>query len=119
MKAIKTPLIITSIRSKKDKSLSFSATTPELQSEEAVEFMHLQGINLEALLNPIDHELTEEIKVKSDLDVKTPSQRLRSSLYVYFKKLEENGNDVGDFADFYHRRMEKLIEFIKTKIDEI
>jgi hypothetical protein len=118
MKAIKTALIINSIRSKKDKSLGFSAETPELTPEEAIEFMQLQGTNLIALLEPTDFKV-DEIKIKADLDLKTPSERLRSVIYVYFKKLQEQGKSIGDFRDFYDLKMEKLINIIKTSIEEI
>jgi len=118
MKAIRTPLIISSIRLKKDKSLGFSAVTPEITPEEAIQFMELQGNNLDALLNPIDYNV-EEMKINSDLDTKTPSQRLRSVLFVYYKKLEKQGKAPKDFREFYDLKMEKFIDIIKQAMEEL
>jgi len=117
MKAIKTALIINSIRSKKDKSLGISAETPELSPEEAVEFMKLQGINLNALLEPTDFKV-ESMEVKNDLDLKSPSQRLRSVLYATFMKLKKDNKENGLFQDFYEKKMEQIIEYYKGKLYE-
>ena len=46
MKTIQTQAVITSIRSKVDKSLGLSIETPELSTEEKVAFMNLQGLNV-------------------------------------------------------------------------
>ena len=45
---------------------------------------------------------------------KSPSQRLRAVLYVYW---EQKGGD-GDFESFYRSKMEGLIESIKGKLDQ-
>ena len=49
MKAIKTSVIITGVRSKVDRSLGITLSTPELSTEERSEFMNLQGVNCKAL----------------------------------------------------------------------
>jgi len=49
-------------------------------------------------------------ELKSD---KSSSQRLRSVIYV----LWEQGGKSGDFETFYKDTMEKLIDFIKGKLD--
>lgn len=44
---------------------------------------------------------------------KTPSQRLRAVLYVWW---EQQGKQGGDFEFFYRQHMEKLIDHIKEKL---
>lgn len=114
MKAIKTNLIIGSISSRKDGSLRFSAETPELNSLEKVAWMELQGKSLEALFNPLDEVAREVVEIKESTDLKSPSERLRGVIYVYWK---ENVND-GDFTSYYHRAMDRIIDKWKEKLDE-
>ena len=44
---------------------------------------------------------------------KTPSKRLRATLYVLWQQTGEQG----DFEVFYREKMEKLIDFVKNKLD--
>lgn len=46
-------------------------------------------------------------------DNKTPAKRLRDVLFVLWKQEGSRG----DFEVFYRERMEKLIDFIKAKLD--
>lgn len=52
-------------------------------------------------------------ELKKEEDTKTPAQRIRSVLYLLWKKEGENG----DFDAFYANHMEKLIDYIKAKIN--
>lgn len=112
MKAIETNAIITGIRSKVDGSLGISFTTPELTPEEKAEFMRLQGMNLVALFNPLDEKDAPKYVVDKEIETKTPSNRLRNTLYVLWE--QEGGK--GDFDEFYKRYMEKFIEAVKEKL---
>lgn len=80
MKAISSPLIITSIRSRKDSSLGISFETPELSSAEKVAFMEMQGINLQGLFEPTDYRSTETLKVEKDPESKSQSQTVTGLL---------------------------------------
>jgi hypothetical protein len=113
MRTINTPAIITSIRAKVDHSLSFGVTTPELTNEEKVAFMELQGINTTMTIVPLDEQNVPEIKVRGDLDQKSQSQRLRSTLFVLW---EQEGRK-GDFEDMYKNNMEKFINLVKDKLE--
>ena len=53
-----------------------------------------------------------EVKMEFKKD-KSPSQRLRNTIYVYW---EQNGA-TGEFDSFYKRQMNLLIERIKSKLD--
>ncbi len=115
MKAIKSHLIIGSISSRKDGSLRLSVETPELSAEEKIAFMELQGINIEALFNPLDTITQQVVEVKEDTDLKSKSERLRGVIYLYWK---QNVND-GDFTTYYNRAMDRIIDKWKDKLDEI
>ena len=113
MKTIKTNAVITSFRSKVDKSLSFTTHTPELTSKEKATFMDLQGASVAMLIEPLDETPKGIEKIDKDLETKTKSQRLRSVLYVYWK---QTGQKDSKFEDFYNEKMEKLIEHYKSKL---
>lgn len=111
-KAIKTQSVITSLSSKKDRSLGLRVETPELSSEEKIAFMDLQGVNVEMWIKPIDEDARDIVEVKNEVDSKTPSQRLRSVLFV----LWDSEGRPGEFVDFYTRKMERIINTIKERL---
>jgi len=108
MKSLKTNAIITGIRSRVDKSLGLSISTPELTVEEKSLFLELQGLNVNLLIEPLDgsealHKVTEKIEGKS------PSNRLRSVIFIFWTQMGRKG----DFEIFYRERMEKMISQVK------
>jgi len=113
MKAIKTNIIINSIRSRRDGSLGFSAETPELTSKEKVVFMDLQGQSLDTLFEPTEYPIDDEIEIQKDVDNKTQAQRIRAVLFLIWKQQGEQG----EFRDFYHSKTEKYINYLKEKIE--
>lgn len=114
MKAIRTNANITSISSRADNSLRLSIVTPELTPSEQVEFLRLKNINIDLYIKPTDHQVEDIQEIKTEIDEKTPSQRLRNVMYVLWKKL--GGNE--EFRAYYEKTMNKLIEKYKDKIDE-
>jgi hypothetical protein len=52
------------------------------------------------------------VEVTTEAERKTPSQRLRACLHVWWQQLGKNGS----FNHFYDDQMEKLITFVKTKL---
>jgi len=49
-------------------------------------------------------------------DGKTPSKRLRNTIYCYYEQL--GGKDVkGEFEQFYRRQMDAIIDKYKSKLD--
>jgi hypothetical protein len=62
-----------------------------------------------------DEEILKSIKIDAEeMGSKTPSQRLRSCLYVLF---ERNAEGHSDFNSYYASMMEKFIEMVKKRID--
>lgn len=97
---------VTSISARRDRSIRFSTETGELTDEHRAAFLALQGTNCRILIEP-QEAVEEPIEVKSDKEQKTPSQRLRSVLYVAFSKgLFKSGEE--DFQAYYSRHMDRI-----------
>lgn len=115
MKAIKIELQIKRVSIGKDDSISFSAETPALSDEELGEFRKLSKLVVNALLEPQDGS-SEVLEIKERVDGgKTPSQRLRSVLFLRWEQLNR---PTDDFDHWYKLAMEKIINEIKEKLDE-
>ena len=117
-----------------DGSLRIHIGTPELSNETMVNLFNLNRKTGYVLLSPypinqnqkdavekaaenIEHESTE-------FGNKTPSQRLRAVLYVYWEKTQpkqinpDSGNiELVEFDLFYKRELNKIVEHYKTKLD--
>lgn len=114
MKAVKVQLQIKRMSINEDDSVSFSATTPALTDEELGVFRTLRKVNVNALLEPERGSSTVlEIKERVD-DGKSPSQRLRSVMFIWW---EQQGRPGEDFEQFYRMKMERVIESVKGKLE--
>lgn len=113
MKTITTKIIIEGIRARKDGSLGITISTPELKPEEKTLFFELQNLNCEAQITPLE-EKTESYVVDTDLNQKSQSQRIRHLLYLNWKREPEGL----EFPEYYQRKTEKYIEFLKRFLDE-
>jgi hypothetical protein len=103
--------IISSIRAKVDKSISFTVQTPELTPDEVGSFFLLQGINVDLSIKPLDEPEAPEIKINKDIEQKTKSQRQRNIIYIIWK----NHNKGEDFDTFYNAMMDQIAEGLKRK----
>lgn len=117
MKAITLSAICSGFRTRKDKSLGFSVSTPELSTQEKVALMDLDGINVRLLIEPSDYEIKGKVEVKGELARKSQSERLRAVLFCLWKHLCET-NQLKDvsYEAFYHAEMDKMIEAIKAAL---
>ena len=113
MKAIKLEIVINSIRSRKDRSVGFSAETPELTNEERNVFFDLQGINATMLLEPLDEGISEVLEVGKDVENKSQAQRMRAIYFLIWKQKGEQGQ----FRDYYYNKTEKIINYLKGKLE--
>lgn len=113
MKAVTCPIIITACSTRADGSIGLRLSTPELKPEEKTVFFELQGQQLKMLLQPDANGPLEMKEVKNAFEHKTPGQRLRAVLFILWKQ----SGAQGDFEDFYRRQMEKLIDYVKTKLE--
>ena len=119
MKTIVTSLVITRFSSRVDGSLSFSCSTPELNSLEKVAFMELQGKNCRAVIEPVDYVPESKLTVQSEVGVKSPSERLRSILFCYYKQETEGQPEAETFNQFYETHMNKICEYAKGKLKKL
>jgi hypothetical protein len=120
MQPIKCNVILNSVRTRRDNSLGLSLETPELTNEAMLVFLRLRGINLDMTLEPMEQGAEVPLEVKAEIDAKTPSQRLRAVLYALFAHEKETGKTPKDelFEVFYARKVERIIEWLKTKLPE-
>jgi hypothetical protein len=109
---------VEAIASRRDKTLKLTFGTQELA--EGSELFTLQnkivslGISV-ADLTDKDIELISGNKfgVEDIPNKKSQSKRLRSVLYLLGKQSGTNDDEL-----FYHQKMEQIIEFYKSKLDE-
>lgn len=104
--------IIGTVRSRVDRSISFTAQSPELTTEERALFMELTGSNVLLTIAP-EGETAPDYKVHKELQSKTPSQRLRSVLFVVWKAKGEPD----EFETFYTNSVEAYIDALKKVLD--
>jgi len=110
------PAIINPPRIRKDGSASVSFDTRELNSEELFLIMQLRNAEGWLCFAPNENELVIPDD-KAEVEGKTPSERLRAVLYIWYKQETESGKYVGLFENFKNEKMEKIIETVKTKLN--
>ena len=103
---------MTGFSSRVDQSLSFRGVTPELSTEEKVAMMSLQNVLCEVLLFPKDEKDVDVLKVEKEVVHRSPSQRLRSVIFLLWK---QTGEEL-PFEIFYTNKMEAIIEHLKSKL---
>ncbi len=101
-----------SVTSRVDGGVAFRVITPELTLDQRATLLGLHGKNVRCMLEPIDVPVAGMDEVTTEMDVKTPAQRLRAVIFVHWKNVRV-GN--GDFETFYRNYMEKIIDGYKTK----
>ena len=113
MRAIELNAIITGISAKVDGSLSLRVGTPELGIDEKIVVMSLQNLNVKMTVEPEKYD--EKVTVEKSLDLKSESERLRNTIFGYYKQV----NPQEDFTAFYKRNMEHLIDLYKSKVHNL
>ena len=110
------PAQINPPRLRKDGSASISFDTRELTAEEIFSIMSLRHAEgwLAFSPNQDDLEVPEE---DAQVEGKTTSQRLRNTLFVWYKQETDTGKYVGTFNSFKDEKMENIINGVKSKLD--
>ncbi len=111
-KALRFEALMTGFSSRADHSLSFRGVTPELTTEEKVTLMGLQNVLCEMMLFPKDEKDIDVLKVEKEIVHKSPSQRMRSVIFLLWKQTQEEL----PFEVFYVSTMEKIIDHLKSKL---
>lgn len=109
---------IESIASRKDKTVKLTIGTQELSPSQAAELFILNQSFCYFAVKPenFTKEESDDINnLKTELDGgKTPSQRLRSVLYLNYLQDPKGFND---FGNFYLSEIEKIIDHFKRKLE--
>ena len=117
---------VDNLRTLADNSLRVNIGTPELAPEIVAKLyasLKQPGyiVISTTAISQKQIDAVERAAVDREFENKTPSQRLRNSLYVWWEKEQPSEIDINcvsrvmDFDLFYRRQMNKLIEFVKTK----
>ena len=117
MKALTLPVILNPISRRKDKSVMLKFDTRELSPQETIALMQLEGSEGWLMYAPNEGGLSvKDIpEGNAHTETKSPSERLRSVLFVHFKQATESGKYLGIFDNFYKEQMDKIIEGYKSK----
>lgn len=112
MKGFTVPAIMTRISSTADRGLSVAFHTKELPTEEKIGVMEFHNLSGWLLFQPNEIQETEIPAQQAEVNIKTPSQRLRNTLFVYWRQqgIKE------DFDTFYKSAMEKIINEWKAEL---
>ena len=115
------PCAIESVSTRRDKTLKIVIGTQELSPKVAAELFNqwTSGVGVMAFKGESftfdDKQLLENIKIDSEeLGNKTPSQRLRSCMYVLYEK---NSDGFKDFNTYYLSMMDMFCNMVKKRID--
>ena len=111
---IELDVVLTGCSTRQDDSLSLRFETPELTAEHAVVLLKLRKTALNMRLTVKD-EQTEVLEVKSELNPKSPSTRLRGVLYRWWESI----GSPGQWEAFYLSEMEKRIDDVKAKLPKL
>lgn len=120
MSIIKLPVSLNPISRRKDRSVKLSYETRELSPEETLTLMSMEGSEGWLLFASQEQEidLGDVPNEKAEVGSKTASERLRSTLYVWWKQSTEDLSFVGDFDTFYKVKLESIISGVKTKLHD-
>ena len=117
-KTFQVPAILAKLETLSDGSIKTVFETPEMSPEDAaaiLAFRQRQGWLL-FKEQPFAEKDIPEDTIQEFPDQKSPSQRLRNTLYVLHQK---RGGKQEDFEEFRQKHMEKIINWIKDKINEL
>ena len=95
---------------KKDGSITIKFDSRELSAEEYL--MVLGFRNVEGWLLFSENKEMKAPDIDAELDLKSPSERLKNALYVYYKDKPR----VNTFNSFYNENMEKIIQLVLNKM---
>lgn len=111
---------IQKIETTADRCLKIKLSTQELPAEAKAQLFDLQDKYIFVAFKEAEKGdiLEDELDIpevdKIEKDAKTPSQRLRNVIYIFF--LQQNKGKE-DFDTFYRRNMEKIIDRIKNELE--
>lgn len=112
---LKLPVIVLPPGLKVDGSATVKLATRELTNEQVGQLRDMRNLEAWCLISPNPIQNEDIPTEPSEVEQKTPSQRLRAVLYVWWSQSTESTR--GTFNEFYNRKMEEVIEHFKSKLD--
>ena len=115
------PAILEGLTSRADRTWRITFGTRELKGSEVErlngvlrqEVAILVALD-ESLIDKYDHIDIDEVQLDTEAgEVKSPSQRLRNCLYIFW---QQQGSK-GEFDSFYKEKMNNIIQLIKDKLE--
>ena len=120
-KLLMIPCSIEGVSTRKDKTLKVTIETQEMSPDKIAQLMSLwvNGYGIMCFkgeqFSHDEQELMNSIKLSAEeLGAKTPSERLRNTLYVLFK---DNPKGFQTIDSVYLNHMEEIINMIKRRLD--
>lgn len=115
------PVIVEGLTSRADRTWKLTFGTRELKGSQVERLNSVLRTEIAMLLaldeESIDadaHMEIDEVQLDTEAgETKSPSQRLRNTLYVYWQQQGEKG----EFDSFYKGHMTKLIDQIKERLE--
>ena len=106
------------LRTRKDRTLSLTFGTQELDPSKAGQLMSLNQSLCYLAVKPepfsaAETQLIADLKADIEGSAKTPAMRLRGVLY----RLWEQTGDGEEFTPFYEREMHRITEHFKSKLE--
>lgn len=109
-----TPAILTSVGTTSDGGLRMNFATQELNDTDKIIALKYHKSFGFLAFKPNQYALDELPKEQAEDKNKTVSKRIRAVLFILW---QQEGKQ-GDFEDFYRDRGEKIIEWLKRKLDD-
>ena len=116
METVRAPALFESFKSLKDGTCKVSFALNEIPNGELANLLSFHNkfgwlifASSEAESAFIPNEPPKEFS-----NDKTPSQRLRACIFVLFEQTKPEGT----FDEFYKRKMEQIINYVKAKLDD-
>lgn len=110
------PAIIHPPLIRKDGSVSLKFDSRELSAEEYMIIMGFRNTEGWVAFSPNEDGIPDLPNEPAEVDEKTPSERLKAVIYVWYKQESDKGKFVGTFETFRKEKMEKIIEGVKSKL---
>jgi hypothetical protein len=114
---IQIPVQLIDFRPRKDRSWRVTFETPELQGDEVkILTESFQGEGWMVFKPNREIDPGDVPNIEAEVGLKTPSQRYRNKLYIYWK--QQGGLDkLGAFDNYYREHYAKLTEILDSKLE--
>lgn len=118
MKLFQAPATIRLPKMRADNTLTFTVDCPELPPEELTELFKLNSRQGWFLFKENEIVIEDVPETEAEFEgQKSLSERLRNTLYVYWKKRYDEGSIKKNFEEFRREWFEHKIQQIKDNID--